>query len=98
MSEQTFYQWKKVYGGMLPCEARELKQLREENSRLRHPVADLTLDKVMLQDIVQKSLKPVKQREVVTYLMGRYEVSQRRARWPHVSIARAGATRASAMR
>ena len=39
---------------MLPGEARELKQLREENSRLKRVVADLTLDKVMLQDIVQK--------------------------------------------
>jgi putative transposase len=54
VSEQTFYRWKKVYGGMLPGEARELKQLREENSRLKRLVADLTLDKVMLQDIVQK--------------------------------------------
>ena len=54
VSEQTFYRWKKVYGGMLPGEARELKQLGEENSRLKRVVAELTLDKVMLQDIVQK--------------------------------------------
>ena len=39
---------------MLPSEARELKQLREENARLKRVVADLTLDKVMLQDVVQK--------------------------------------------
>jgi putative transposase len=39
---------------MLPSEARELKQLREENARLTRVVADLTLDKVMLQDVVQK--------------------------------------------
>ena len=55
--EQTFYRWKKVHGGVLPGEARELKQLREENSKLKRIVADLTLDKVMLQDIVQKSSK-----------------------------------------
>ena len=54
ISEQTFYRWKKSYGGMLPSEARELKQLREENARLKRVVADLTLDTVMLQDIVQK--------------------------------------------
>ena len=54
ISEQTFYRWKKSYGGMLPNEARELKQLREENARLKRVVADLTLDKVMLQDVVQK--------------------------------------------
>lgn len=53
ISEQTFYRWKKVYGGMLPSEARELKQLRDENTRLKRVVADLTLDKVMLQDVVQ---------------------------------------------
>ena len=54
ISEQTFYRWKKSYDGMLPSEARELKQLREENTRLKRVVADLTLDKVMLQDVVQK--------------------------------------------
>ena len=54
IAEQTFYRWKKVYGGMLPGEAREVKQLREENARLKRVVADLTLDKVMLQDVVQK--------------------------------------------
>jgi putative transposase len=54
ISEQTFYRWKKAYGAMLPSEARELKQLREENARLKRVVADLTLDKVMLQDVVQK--------------------------------------------
>jgi len=54
ISEQTFYRWKKSYGGMLPSDARELKQLREENARLKRVVADLTLDKVMLQDVVQK--------------------------------------------
>jgi putative transposase len=54
ISEQTFYRWKKEYGGMLPSEARELKQLRDENTKLKRLVADLSLDKVMLQDIVQK--------------------------------------------
>jgi putative transposase len=54
VSEQTFYRWKKEYAGMLPSEARELKQLREENLKLKRLVADLSLDKVMLQDVVQK--------------------------------------------
>ncbi len=54
VSEQTFYRWKKAYGGMLPSEARELKQLRDENTKLKRLVADLSLDKVMLQDIVLK--------------------------------------------
>jgi putative transposase len=54
ISEQTFYRWKKEYGGMLPSEARELKQRRDENTKLKRLVADLSLDKVMLQDVVQK--------------------------------------------
>ena len=54
ISEQTFYRWKKEYGSMLPSEARELKQLRDENTKLKRLVADLSLDKVMLQDVLQK--------------------------------------------
>jgi putative transposase len=54
ISEQTFYRWKKAYGGMLPSEARELKQLRDENTKLKRLVADLSLDRVMLQDVLQK--------------------------------------------
>jgi putative transposase len=54
ISEQTYCRWKKVYG-MPPSEARELKQLREENAKLKCLVADLSLDKVMLQDVVQKA-------------------------------------------
>ena len=54
ISEQTFYRWKKEYAGMLPSEARELKQLRDENLKLKRLVADLSLDKVMLQDVVRK--------------------------------------------
>ena len=54
ISEQTFYHWKKTYGGMLPSEARELKQLRDENAKLKRLVADLSLDTAMLQDVVQK--------------------------------------------
>ena len=54
VAEQTFYRWKKQYGGLEPGEVRELKQLREENIRLKRLVADLSLDKVMLQDIASK--------------------------------------------
>jgi putative transposase len=54
VSEQSFYRWKKVYGGLQPSEVRELKQLRHEVTKLKRLVADLSLDKVMLQDIVQK--------------------------------------------
>lgn len=54
VSEQTYYRWKKVYGNMAPSEARELKQLRDEVTKLKRLVADLSLDKVMLQDVIKK--------------------------------------------
>ena len=54
VSEQSYYRWKKIYGGMEPSEARELKSLREENVKLKRLVADLSLDKAMLQDVLQK--------------------------------------------
>ncbi len=54
ISEQTFYRWKKLYSGLQPDQARELKQLQEENVRLRKLVADLSLDKAILQDVAKK--------------------------------------------
>ena len=54
MSEQTFYRWKKVNGSLQPDQARELKQFQEENSRLKRLVADLSLDKAILQDVASK--------------------------------------------
>ena len=54
ISEQTFYRWKKQYAGLEPDQARELKQLQEENARLKRLVADLSLDKAILQDISAK--------------------------------------------
>ncbi len=56
VSQATFYRWKKVYGGLMPSEVRRLKQLEEENTRLRKLVADLTLDKEMLSEVVRKKL------------------------------------------
>lgn len=56
ISEATFYNWKKKYGGLGVAELRRLKQLEEENARLKRMVADLSLDKQMLQEVVQKKL------------------------------------------
>jgi putative transposase len=56
ISEATFYNWKKKYGGLGVSELRRLKQLEEENFRLKRMVADLSLDKQMLQDVIQKKL------------------------------------------
>jgi putative transposase len=54
ISEVTFYRWKKKYAGMGVAELRRLKQLEDENRRLKRLVADLTLDKQMLQDALSK--------------------------------------------
>jgi len=56
ISEATFYNWKQRYGGLGPSELRRLKQLEEENSKLKRLVADLSLDKAMLQDVLSKKL------------------------------------------
>lgn len=54
ISEATFYNWKKKYGGLGVPELRRLKQLEEENFKLKQIVADLSLDKQMLQDVLKK--------------------------------------------
>ena len=56
ISEATFYSWKKMYGGLDPAELRRLRQLEEENAQLKRILADLTLDKQMLQDVLKKKL------------------------------------------
>jgi putative transposase len=54
VSEQSFYRWKRKYTGMGVAELRRLKQLEEENRKLKKIVADLMLDKQMLQDVLKK--------------------------------------------
>lgn len=56
ISDVTFYNWKKKYGGIGITEIRRLRQLEDENSRLKQIVADLTLDKQMLQDVLKKNI------------------------------------------
>jgi len=56
ISDATFYNWRKKFGGLGPSEVRRLKQLEEENSKLKRLVADLSLDKAMLQDVLSKKL------------------------------------------
>ncbi len=65
ISEQSYYRWKKLSGNMEPSEARELRQLREENAKLKCIAVDLSLDKAMLQDLLQKILKPAPKRQIV---------------------------------
>jgi len=56
VSEQSFYRWKRKYWGMGVAELRRLKQLEQENRKLKQLVADLTLDKHMLQEVIRKKL------------------------------------------
>jgi len=54
IAEQTYFRWKRKYGGLGVSELRRLRQLEEENRRLKRMVADLSLDKQMLQDVLSK--------------------------------------------
>lgn len=56
ISDATFYNWKKKYGSLGVSELKKLKQLEEENNRLKQIVADLALDKQMLQDVLKKNV------------------------------------------
>lgn len=56
ITEQTLYRWKKQYKGLETDQVRRVKQLQEENGRLKKLVAELTLDKAMLQDVLSKKL------------------------------------------
>lgn len=56
VTEQTFYRWKKQFGNLGVSELKELNQLREENTRLKRLVADLSLDKHILQEVLAKKV------------------------------------------
>lgn len=56
ISEATYYVWRKKYGGLMPSEMKRLKQLEEENTKLKKLVADLSLDKEMLQDVIRRKI------------------------------------------
>ncbi len=56
ISQATYFNWKKKYVGLMPSEMKRLRQLEEENAKLKRIVADLSLDKAMLQDVLSKKL------------------------------------------
>jgi putative transposase len=56
IAEATFYNWRKRYAGLMPSEVKRLRQLEEENGKLKRIVADLSLDKAMLQDVLSKNV------------------------------------------
>ncbi len=56
ISQATYFNWRKKYAGLMPSEMKRLRELEEENSRLKKIVADLSLDKEMLQDVIKRKL------------------------------------------
>ena len=56
ISQATYFNWKKKYAGLMPSEMRRLRELEQENARLKKLVADLSLDREMLQDVIKRKL------------------------------------------
>jgi putative transposase len=78
ISEATFYNWKKKFGGMGVTELRRLRQLEDENQRLKKLLADLGLGKEMLQEVIKKIMRPPQKRETVSWLLEAYRIGLRR--------------------
>ncbi|MCV2883069.1 IS3 family transposase [Actibacterium sp. XHP0104] len=78
--EQTYYRWRKQYGGMGVDQLKELKRLQKENERLRRAVSDLTLDKLILKEAAPgKLLSPARRRACIDHVRSQFKVSERRA-------------------
>ena len=79
VTEQTYYRWKKKYGGMGTEQLKELKRLQKENERLRRAVSDLTLDKLILTEAASgKLLSPSRRRACIDHVRSQLKVSERR--------------------
>ncbi|WP_133487742.1 MULTISPECIES: IS3 family transposase [Aliiroseovarius] len=78
--EQTYYRWRKKYGGMGVDQLKELKRLQKENERLRRAVSDLTLDKLILKEAAPgKLLSPARRRACIDHVRSQFKISERRA-------------------
>ncbi|MDX5986378.1 IS3 family transposase [Sphingomonas echinoides] len=79
VTEQTYYRWRKEYGGLKVDQARRMKDLERENARLRQAVSELTLDKVILQEAAPgKLLSPARRRRCIDHIKAMMPVSERR--------------------
>ncbi|WP_120222558.1 IS3 family transposase [Sphingopyxis sp. FD7] len=79
ISEQTYYRWRKEYGGLKTDQARRMKDLEKENARLRRAISDLTLDKLILQEAAPgKLLSPARRRRCIDHIRRMMPVSERR--------------------
>ena len=80
VSEQSYYRWRKEYGGLRTDQAKRLKDLEKENGRLRKAISDLTLDKLILKEALEgKLLSPARRRQCVDHLQAELGISERRA-------------------
>src|SRR5262249_41906589 len=79
ISEATYYNWRKKYGALMPSEMKRLRQLEEENGKLKKIVADLSLDKNAAGRDPPKAMKPVRKRQLVDHARATWQVSIRRA-------------------
>uniref|UniRef100_UPI0030EDB5A4 IS3 family transposase n=2 Tax=Roseobacter sp. HKCCD7870 TaxID=3120343 RepID=UPI0030EDB5A4 len=78
--EQTYYRWRKQYGGMGVDQLKELKKLQKENEQLRRAISDLTLDKLILKEAAPgKLLSPARRRACIDHVRSQFQVSERRA-------------------
>jgi putative transposase len=64
ISDATFYNWRKRYAGLMPSEMKRLRQLEDQNAKLKRIVADLSLDKAMLQDVLSKTYGPPRRQAI----------------------------------
>jgi putative transposase len=76
IGESTFYKWKSKYGGLEVSEAKRLRALEEENSKLKRLLADAMLDNAALKDVLSKMVRPAAKREVAAHLLGAHHFSQ----------------------
>jgi len=79
ISQATYFNWKKKYDGLLPTEMRRLKLPEDENAKLRKVVADLSLDKEMLQDVIRRNCEAFPEGKLVDAMRSDWGVSIRRA-------------------
>ncbi len=68
VSEQSYYRWRREYGGLRVDQAKRLKELEKENTRLRRAVCDLTLDKLILKEVAEELLSPARRRAAVDHV------------------------------
>ena len=79
VSEVTYYRWRQEYGGLKTDQVKRLKELEQENTRLRRAISDLTLDKLILQEAARETSSPARRRACIEQVREVMHVSERRA-------------------